>query len=128
MNYEVVQEHKYQDIYRICYGVLLIVNKFKKVKHGLYFVSEKENKKSFKKVDGLKNCYTAKTDIPVPYSYDNTIISKGSIIFEHNLIEPITNKEDFFYELKTTGSSFSGNYGDFKELNEMVDDIITNKY
>lgn len=128
MNYEIVQENKYQDIYRICYGVLLIVNKFKNVKNGLYFVSEKKNKNSFKKIEGLKNCYTAKEDIPIPYSYDNAIISKGSIIFENRLIEPITNKEDFFYELKTTGSSFSGNYIEFKELNKMVDNIITNKY
>jgi hypothetical protein len=126
MNYEVVQEHKYQDIYRICYGVLLIVNKFKKINHSLYFVDQKENKKSFKKVEGLKNCYTAKEDIQIPYS--KNIVTKGSVIFEHGVIEPISDKSDFFYELKTTGSCFSGNYEEFKKLNEIVDDIITNKY
>lgn len=129
--YEVVQEHEYQDIYRLRYGVLLIVNKYENIKstteRGVEipiwnWTDTSENKNKLKKLKGLKNLYQVKEDLHT--RFNNNFIKKDTIIFDNTAIKPLSNKEEYYYELKTTSSCFSGDLNGFKELVAMVNEIL----
>lgn len=126
MDYEIVQKHEYQDIYRLTYGVLVIVNKFKhQSQRNWYWNHTKDNKKKLKKITGLKNCFMTNEDIEIR-SYitnGNEVVPIGSIIFEDAIILPTTIKEDYYFELKTTGSCFSGLGKEFNKLLETAKEI-----
>lgn len=123
-NYEIVQKHEYQDIYRLCYGVLVVVNKYKHISNGWYWNYTKKYKKKLEKIQGLKNCFKTTEDIELDKYDDNEIISKGTVIFEDRAIEPLIDKSKYYFELKTTGSCFSGNYEEFSRLLDTAKEII----
>ena len=125
MEYETIQEHEYQDIYRLTPGVLLKINKYATSEIYWNWTDSKENKKQLLKIEGLSKCYKLKNEVIT--SYRKQVIPKDTIIFEDGIIIPITNKNNFFYELKTTSSCFSGDLEEFKELTEMINKIL-NKY
>lgn len=125
LKYETVQEHEYQDIYRLCYGVLVIVNKYNIANYNWYWGNTKEHKKKLEKIKGLKSCFKTLDDIDM-YTYNNqelSVLPRGSIIFEDNVIIPTNNKDEYFYELKTTGSCFSGVGKEFSDLLNLVKEI-----
>lgn len=117
---EVVVETEYQDIYRITDGVLLIVNKFRYIDYSsqtdrvisLYDGKFKSyNKKLSKKLRVLKeNCNVYGITIP-----------KGIVTYNLFPVEIVSDKDDYEYEIKTTGSMFSGNNESMlKMLNEII--------
>jgi hypothetical protein len=126
--YEIVQTHEYQDIYRITDGVLLKINKFKNTNTSPYWYrsSTEKYKKQLKKVSGIKQCYILKEDINLIWCEYGRTVPKGTVIFEYCDVQPlgISEKDKWFYELKTTSSAFSGNLKKFKELIEMVNEIL----
>ncbi len=123
--FEILQEHEIQDIYRVCSGVLLKVNKFAISDIHWNWVDTKNHKKSLSKVEGIKNCFKLKEDVVVN-KYLHTkgdIVLKDTIIFEDFIIKPINNPYNYFYELKTTGNSFSGDFNGFNELLATIEQI-----
>jgi hypothetical protein len=125
MEYEVIQEHEYQDIYRLTPGVLLKINKYKSSEIYWNWTDSDYHKKELSKVKGLDKCYKLKSEVITKFKKQT--VPKDTIIFEQHIIVPIADKKDFFYELKTTGSCFSGNLEEFKELIEMINEVL-NKY
>ena len=130
-NIEIVQQHKIRDVYRITDGVLIKVNKFKQnERDGWYWSTTQKYKNQMEKVDGIKNCFKLKEDCVRPYwtplgdGVSNS--PAGTIIFEDCPIEilDISQKEEWFYELKTTGQAFSGDYGEFEMLLDKVKKIL----
>lgn len=118
---EVLANTEYQDVYRIVDGVLLIVNKFKRIIYDedKYFrVSFSEAK--FKSYN--KGCQKWLKVLKEDYhdEYSNISVPKGTVLYQYYPVEPTTKPENYIYEIKTTGDAFGG---DYSELMDMIKDI-----
>ena len=102
---EVLANTEYQEVYRIVDGVLLIVNKFKRIiydKDKYFRVSfSKAKLKSYNKV-----CQKWLKVLKEDYydAYSNITIPKGTVLYQDY---PIELSNVYKYEVKTTSTSFS---------------------
>lgn len=120
---EIVAQTDYQDIYRITDGVLFIVNKFEpinytdKTKEYVYVHKSRAKYKSYN-----KNCQVWLKVLKEDYVYEYcpVVIPKGTVIYMDIPVMCTNDKDKWKYELKTTGTAFSGNYG---EILKMLDDV-----
>lgn len=122
MNYEVVQQHEYQDIYRLCHGVLVIVHKYESVSHWLTNFKPSMGTK----IKGIKNCYKLNNELVENWTHQ--IYPKGTILLEGTVINPIDKLQNYRYELKTSGTYFSGNLEKFYKLLDSAKKIINQNY
>lgn len=111
---EVLANTEYQDVYRIVDGVLLIVNKFKRI----IYDEDKYFRVSFSesKVESYnKGCQKWLKVLKEDYhdAYSNITVSKGIVLYQYY---PIKLSNVYKYEVKTTGTSFSGNYLTVKSI------------
>ena len=121
---EIVAQTDYQDIYRITDGVLLIVNKFipidysDKTKACIRVHRSEAKYKSYN-----KNCqnYLKVLKEDYEYKYCPVIVPKGTILYMDVPTICTNDKDKWKYELKTTGTAFSGNYD---TMLEMLDNVI----
>lgn len=120
---ETVVESEYQDIYRVTNGVLLIVNKFRRIDYS----SQTERcvilyggkYKSYN-----KNCQKQLKMLKEDCNIYGITIPKGTIVYHYFPVEIVSDKVDYKYEIKTTGNMFSGNYESMlKVLNEIISKI-----
>ena len=121
---EIVAQTDYQDIYRITDGVLFIVNKFipidysDKTKEYIRVYRSKAKYKSYN-----KNCQTwlkvLKEDYV--YKYCPVVVPKGTVTYMDIPVICTNDKDKWEYELKTTGTAFSGTYD---TMLEMLDNVI----
>lgn len=104
---EVLANTEYQDVYRIVDGVLLIVNKFKRIIYdedkyfGVSFSKSKVksyNKGCQKWLKVLKEDYYDE--------YSNISVPKGTVLYQDYPVELTTKPENYIYEIKTTGDAF----------------------
>lgn len=116
---EILAETEYQDLYRITDGVLLVVNKFKPIDYGedkyvsLYDPKVKSyNKGCQKRLKILKEDYYKQ--------YDDITVPKGTVLYYGRPVE-LARKDEWNYQIKTTGESLSG---DFDEVTELLTSII----
>ena len=120
---EIVVQTDYQDIYRITDGVLLIINKFIPIDYSdktSEFVSVFTRKAKVRSYN--RNCQNWLKILKEDYDYHCPIvIPKGTVLYMSTPVICTENKYKWRYELKTTGTAFSGNYGDFTL---MLDDVI----
>lgn len=119
---EVLANTEYQDVYRIVDGVLLIVNKFKRIIYDedKYFrVSFSKSKvKSYN-----KGCQKWLKVLKEDYhdEYSNISVPKGTVLYQDY---PVELSNVYQYEVKTTGTSFSGNYSTVKSIINDICEII----
>ena len=118
---EVLANTEYQDIYRIVDGVLLIVNKFKRIIYDedKYFrVSFSEAK--FKSYN--KGCQKWLKVLKEDYhdEYSNISVPKGTVLYQDYPVELTIKPENYIYEIKTTGNAFGG---DYNEVMDMIKNI-----
>jgi hypothetical protein len=121
---EIVAQTDYQDVYRITDGVLLVVNKFisidysDKTKEYIRVYMSKAKYKSYN-----KNCQTWLKVLKEDYVYEYcpVIIPKGTVTYMSIPVICTKDKDKWEYELKTTGTAFSGTYS---EILKMLDDIV----
>lgn len=121
---EIVVQTDYQDIYRITDGVLFIVNKFVSIdysdqtKEFVYVYSSEAKYKSYN-----KNCQiwlkVLKEDYV--YKYCPVVVQKGTVLYMDIPVICTKDKDKWKYELKTTGTAFSGTYD---TMLEMLDTVI----
>lgn len=121
---EIVVQTDYQDIYRIIDGVLFIVNKFipidysNQTKEYIHVHSSEAKYKSYN-----KNCQTwlkvLKEDYV--YKYCPVVVPKGTVTYMDILVICTNDKDKWEYELKTTGTAFTGTYD---TMLEMIDAVI----
>lgn len=116
---QVLAETEYQDLYRITDGVLLVVNKFKPIDYGedkyvsLYDPKVKSyNKGCQKRLKILKEDYYKQ--------YDDITVPKGTVLYYERPVE-LARKDEWNYQIKTTGESLSG---DFNEVTELLNEIL----
>lgn len=121
---EIVAQTDYQDIYRITDGVLFIVNKFIPVDYSdqtKEFVHVYQTKAKYKSYN--KNCQNWLKVLKEDYEYEYcpVIIVKGTVTYMDVPVICTNDKDKWKYELKTTGTAFSGNYD---TMLEMFDNVI----
>ena len=121
---QVVCESDYQDIYRIKDGVLLVVNKFKKIDYSnktdrwvrIQSSSVKWGKYKKECQDHLKilkkDHHDKWSDITVP---------KGTVLYCGTPVEIETDPSQYEYQIKTTGEMFSG---DSEMILNYINDIV----
>lgn len=111
---KVVAQTDYQDIYRITDGVLLVVNKFipidysDETKEYVYVHKSRAKYKSYN-----QNCQIWLRVLKEDYVYEYcpVTISKGTVLYMDIPVICTNDKDKWKYELKTTGTAFSGTYG-----------------
>lgn len=121
---EIVANTEYQDIYRITDGVLLVVNKFihidysDQTKEYIHVYMSEVKYKSYN-----KNCQNWLKVLKEDYEskYCPIIIPKGTVTYMDIPVICTNDKDKWKYELKTTGTAFSGTYD---TILEMIDDVI----
>ena len=122
---EILANTEYQDVYRILDGVLLIVNKFKRIIYDedKYFrVSFSEAK--FKSYN--KGCQKWLKVLKEDYhdEYSNISVPKGTVLYQDYPIEPTIKPENYRYQIKTTGAMMSGDFTDMTSYLEMIAEIM----
>lgn len=120
---EIVAQTDYQDIYRITDGVLLVVNKFEPIDYTgetKEYVCVYESNAKYKSYN--KNCQVWLRVLKEDYVYEYcpVTISKGTVLYMDIPVICTNDKDKWKYELKTTGTAFSGTYG---EILKMLDDV-----
>lgn len=121
---EIVVQTDYQDIYRIIDGVLFIVNKFipidytYKTKEYVRVYNSEAKYKSYN-----KNCQTWLKVLKEDYEYEYcpVVVPKGTVTYMDIPVICTNDKDKWKYELKTTGTAFSGNYD---TMLAMLDTVI----
>lgn len=117
---EIVVETEYQDIYRVTDGVLLIVNKFRHIDYSSQtdrIISLYDGK--FKSYN--KNCQKQLKMLKEDCNIYGITIPKGTVTYNLFPVELVSDINDYEYEIKTTGSMFSGNNESMlKMLNEII--------
>lgn len=117
---QVVCESDYQDIYRIKDGVLLIVNKFKKIDY-----SDKtdrwvqiESKWKYK-----KECQDRLKILKKDYydKWSGVTVPKDTVLYYGAPVEIETDPSQYEYQIKTTGEMFSG---DSEMMLDYINDIV----
>lgn len=118
-----VVESEYQDIYRVTDGVLLIVNKFRRIDYSSQtdrIISLYDGK--FKSYN--KNCQKWLRVLKEDCNIYGITIPKGTVTYNLFPVELVSDINDYKYEIKTTGNMFSGNYESMlKMLNEIISEI-----
>lgn len=125
---EILAETDYQDLYRITDGVLLVINKFKRIEYPSepYFhvyTSEAKyktyNKGCQKWLKVLKEDYTSK--------YHDIVVPKGTVLYIDYPVESTSNKADWTYEIKTTASCLGGDFVTTENMLNTILNIMKNK-
>lgn len=121
---EIVAQTDYQDIYRITYGVLLIINKFESIDYTdktKEYVCVHNSMAKYKSYN--KNCQTWLKVLKEDYEYEYcpVVIPKGTVTYMDIPVMCTNDKDKWKYELKTTGTAFSGTYD---TMLEMLDTVI----
>lgn len=117
---QILAKTEYQDLYRVTDGVLLVVNKFVPIKYvnveHVYIYKGKMSKYNKGCQDYLKvlkeNYYDENRDITV---------KKGTILYHSRPVIATDDREDWTYEVKTTGSALSG---DFDTIERLLSSIL----
>lgn len=119
---EVLANTEYQDVYRIVDGVLLIVNKFKRIIYDedKYFrvYASKAKLKSYN-----KGCQKWLKVLKEDYydAYSNITVLKDTVLYQDY---PIKLSNVYKYEVKTTATSFSGNYSTVKSIINDIREVM----
>lgn len=123
MECELVFENEYVKIIRIKYGVIINIYKCELGENiGNYI---KNTRKQLIKIDD--KFYKIKEDIEV--KWNNKIYKKDTLLYKLNsccyyIVGDKLQKENWYWELKSTGDSFSGKTESFKNTFNEIMDII----
>ena len=115
----VLAETEYQDVYRVTDGVLFVINKFKPINYGRDKWISLFNPKTKSYNKGCQNqLKVLKEYYYLPY-YDITV-PKGAVLYYGRPVE-LVSKDEWDYQIKTTGGSFSG---DIDRITELINEIL----
>lgn len=117
---EVLCQTEYQDVYRVKSGVLLVINKFR-------IITDKDGRRDFISVYSKNRPYHAKCkDLRVlteDYYYYPTkrTYKAGQVVYGGYPVELVDNKEEWGFQIKTTGDALSGT---FKDITLLLKNIL----
>lgn len=119
---ETIANTEYQEVYRVTDGVLLVINKFKKMYpneyiHVSHWGAERNGKrKHYNK--NTKDLYVQQFD---EVTWSGKEVPKNTILYYSEPVVASENKYDWTYQIKTSGDSFSGNAN---SIENMLSDIL----
>lgn len=120
---QILAETEYQDLYRVTDGVLLVVNKFKRIDYSK--VTDKPVGSLYRAKTGKynKGCQDCLKVLKSDYhdTYANVTVPKGTVLYHSTPIEVTDDESEYQYQIKTTGDLFSG---DADEMENMLSDIL----
>lgn len=125
---EILAETDYQDLYRIADGVLLVINKFKRIEYPsepyFHVYTSDAKYKSYNKgcqkwLKVLKEDYKSK--------YHDIVVPKGTVLYMNYPVESTDNKADWTYEIKTTASCLGGDFTTTENMLNTILNIMKNK-
>ncbi|MFE8701150.1 hypothetical protein ACFYKX_11145 [Cytobacillus sp. FJAT-54145] len=105
---QIIQQHSLQDIYRIQDGLLVVVNKYKSLS---YYEPQLEKVKK-KKLKGISKAYELVEEVTVEKYYPTrqfVTYPANSLILHSKVVEPLTDPQDYYYEIKASGGTIEGN-------------------
>lgn len=120
-NIEIVANTEYQDLYRITDGVLLVINKFINIhQNQIVRVYDKGRNKRYGHgtQSWLNILNNDQTD------WNGAFVPKGTVTYCGTPVVPTNDRSKWNYEVKTTGSSFSGNAEDVAKMLNSIQEII----
>ena len=115
----------YQDIYRVTHGVLLVINKFKCItdSHGYpHSIGHSVKSKSYS-----NDCQKELKVLVHDYydEYRNVSYKAGQVIYDGCPVK-LVDRDEWEYQVKTTGTALSGEFGDIiMLLNEIISKIMS---
>lgn len=121
---EVLANTEYQDLYRITDGVLLIINKFTEIYKGEIVKVADEGRQLKYGAGTQKWLKILKCDKENCCGPNKVKVPMGTVTYCNTPVEPTTDKTLWTYEIKTTGSSFSGNADDIEKMLKSIQQII----
>lgn len=121
---DVLANTEYQDIYRITSGVLLIINKFTEIYKGEIVRVADEGRQLGYGHGTQKWLKILKSDKENRWGSNKVKVPMGTVTYDNIPVKPTTNKALWTYEIKTTGSSFSGNAEEITEMLSSIQQII----
>ena len=120
---QILAETEYQDLYRVTDGVLLVVNKFKRIDYSK--VTDKPVGSLYRAKTGKYNkvCQDCLKVLKSDYydTYSDVTVPKGTVLYHSKPVEVTTDELEYQYQIKTTGDLFSGN---IDEMENMLSDIL----
>lgn len=123
---EVLCKSGYQDIYRITDGVLLVINKFKPMKiDGINYPHVWNTNKSNSRIY-TNGCQKHLKRLTQEYKHEQSpkwSVPIGTVIYGNTPVE-IAPKNEWEYQIKTTGELFSGNQESILRLLNEIKKII----
>lgn len=126
---EVLAQTEYQDMYRIKDGVLLVVNKFEQMEiPGVDFPLVSGDGKNRCKYN--KNCQDSlqilKKDFVHEASWmeDKWQVPARTVLYHRRPVKVTTDKSRWKYEIKTTGSMFSGSSDEMMDMLREIEGVI----
>ena len=122
---EVLANTEYQDVYRIVDGVLLIVNKFKRI----IYDEDKYFRVSFSKAKFKsynKGCQKWLKVLKEDYhdEYSDIAVPKGTVLYQDYPVESTNKPENYIYEIKTTGDAFGGDYNKVMDMIKNIREVM----
>lgn len=123
---EQITQNDLLEEYRVKYGIILKVNKYKKLHGEEYVSSELKSRNAKKKVKGLYQIYQLKKDI----TFDNgKTLKEGQYVYNMwsdtcTLVEVVTDPKDYHYEVKCSGGTIEGNLESVSNVLNSINDFI----
>ena len=118
-------ESDYQNVYRIKDGVLLIINKFEYMSFPNDAYPHVYSRKRILK-QYAKGCQSELKKLTVDFThpYEGWVLPKDSVVYGSRPVQ-IVPESKWDYQVKTTGTSLSGNRFEMIELLSMIDKVIS---
>ncbi|MBU7316006.1 hypothetical protein [Paenibacillus oleatilyticus] len=113
---EKIQSHEIKDIWRIQEGLLVEVHKYKTLGYHIH------SKKSEKRVKGCKGLTILTEDYTDSY-YKKTI-PKGTLFYYSSPVEPVTDRNLFKIEIKSSGGSILGTITETEKVLRDLESLI----
>lgn len=116
MAMEILCQSDYQDVYRVKDGVLLTVNKFKRIPN----INGRAVVLSYfgRQEQYAEGCHPELKVLTEDfyYGYFNTTFYAGQVLYRGYAVERVDNQEEWEYQIHTFGDSFSAKFGDMLML------------
>lgn len=121
---EILANTEYQDLYRVTDGVLLVVNKFVGI-HENHIVRVYDKGRSKRYGHGTQSCLNVLNQDQT--DWNGVFVPKGTVTYFGTPVKPTMDSSIWNYEVKTTGSSFSGTHNRITEMISSIQQIIDQK-
>ncbi|GMX64550.1 hypothetical protein Elgi_38190 [Paenibacillus elgii] len=113
---EKIQSHEIKDIWRIQEGLLVEVHKYRILG---YYIHSKKSEKRVKGCKGLTILIEEYTD-----SYHKKTFPKGTLFYYGTPVEPVTDKNLFSIEIKSSGGSVLGTISETEKVLRDLESLI----